>query len=179
MLADFIPAWANAIAQFEGFNTPGSRAARNNNPGDLKFAGQPGASGQDNLGFAVFPDPQTGFQALYLQLQKYVNDFPSDSLLDIMAHYLGQVSPTSNVEGNAFTYAGYVASTLGVDPSATLAELAGLVVPAVGAGATAVDASMMSADNMQPSPSVANEGLALPVLAAAGIALFFLWRSWT
>jgi hypothetical protein len=177
-LADFIPGWANAIAQFEGFNSPGSRAARNHNPGDLKFAGQPGAAGRDSLGFAVFPDDATGWQALYRQLQKYVSDFPNDSLLDIMAHYLGQISPTSNVEGNAFTYAGYVASSLGVDISSTLGELAGLVVPAVGAGVAALDADSMipgmMADDTQAQPS----GASLLTIALAAGLIWLAVRSW-
>src|SRR4029077_16794003 len=100
---DFISGWGSAIAQFEGFNTAGSRPARNNNPGDLKYAGQPGATGQDAQGFAIFPDAESGFQALYNQLNKYVRDFPGYSLLDIMAHYLGQHVATSDSEGNAFT----------------------------------------------------------------------------
>ena len=62
-LATFIPTWANAIAQFEGYNTASSAAARNHNPGNLKFAGQAGAIGQDSRGFAIFPDDITGFQA--------------------------------------------------------------------------------------------------------------------
>jgi hypothetical protein len=180
-LADFIPAWANAIAQFEGFNSPGSRPARNHNPGDLKFASQTGAGGTDSLGFAIFPDDATGWQALYRQLQKYVSDYPNDSLLDIMAHYLGQASPTSNVEGNAFTYAGYVASSLGVDISSTLAELAGLVVPAVGAGSAAVDAASMSADDTVATSGTFDmnaEPGGLLMVAVAAIAIWLAVRSW-
>ena len=175
-LADFIPAWANAIAQFEGFNTPGSRAARNFNPGDLKYAGQPGTAGQDGQGFAIFASAVEGWQALYRQLQKYVTDYPNDSLLDIMGHYLGQVSPTSNPQGNAFTYAGYVASTLGVDPSATLAELAGLVVPSPDSSGAATDAaSMMSADN---TPSASSDAAGWVMAAAVAIGLWLAVRAW-
>jgi hypothetical protein len=120
---DFIPTWADAIARFEGFYSAGSRPARNHNPGDLKFAGQPGAIGQDSAGFAIFPDDATGFQALYNQLAKYVRDFPGYSLLQIMAHYLGQASPTTDAQGNSFTYANAVAGELGVDVNVTLADL--------------------------------------------------------
>jgi len=124
---EFIQTWAQAIAQFEGFNTAGTVAARNNNPGNLKFAGQAGATGQDSSGFAIFPSTAAGWQALYNQLSAYVSEFPGFSLLQIMAHYLGQPTPTTNSQGNAFTYASFVASALGVDPSTTLAALAGLV----------------------------------------------------
>jgi hypothetical protein len=121
---DFISIWASAIAQFEGFNLPGSRPARNNNPGDLKFAGQSGATGQDSAGFAIFPDASTGFQALYNQLNKYVRDFPNSSLLEIMAHYLGQHAASIDSQGNAFQYAGFVAGQLGTGVDTTLGELA-------------------------------------------------------
>jgi len=120
---EFIQIWAQAIAQFEGFNTPGTVAARNNNPGNLKFAGQGGATGKDANGFAVFSSPSAGWQALYNQLSLYVNEFPSFSILQIMAHYLGQSTPTSDAQGNAFTYASFVASALGVDVSTPLADV--------------------------------------------------------
>lgn len=123
MNLDFIPTWASAIAQFEG-SAPGTPAARNHNPGNLKFAGQPGAIGRDSAGFAIFPDDGTGYQALTNQLAKYVRDYPNDSILDITAHYLGQSSPTVNAQGDAFTYAAFVAGNLGVPISTTLGQLA-------------------------------------------------------
>jgi hypothetical protein len=174
-LADFIPAWANAIAQFEGFNTPGTRPARNFNPGDLKYAGQPGATGADPAGFAIFPTPVAGFQALYLQLQKYVRDYPDDSLLDIMAHYLGQASPTVNAQGNAVTYASYVAQSLGVDPTATLAQIAGLVVPSLDPGSAPADAtSLVTAD----TPPAASDMAGWVMAAAVAIGAWLVVRAW-
>lgn len=121
---EFIPAWANAVAQFEGYNTPGTVANRNHNPGNLKYAGQPGAVGKDSRGFAIFQDDVTGWQALYNQLQRYVVSYPGFSILDITAFYLGQPTPTVNSQGDAFQYAGFVASALGVSTSTTLAQLA-------------------------------------------------------
>jgi len=60
---------ANAIADFEGWNTKDDNPAkRNNNPGNLRYAGQTNATGQDENGFAIFPDPATGFEALYAQI---------------------------------------------------------------------------------------------------------------
>lgn len=171
---DFIPTWASAIAQFEGFNTAGNRAQRNNNPGNLKFAGQPGAVGADSGGFAIFPDPATGFQALYTQLQKYVVSYPDYSILDITAKYLGQSAPTSDSQGNAFTYAGYVASALGADITTTLGQLAG---SSPQTDVTAPDPSIYSVDG---SGSAAPIGISsagtIAVLAALGlIAFLVLW----
>ena len=149
MPPSWMVAWANAIAQFEGFDVPGSRPQRNHNPGDLKYAGQPGATGHDAGGFAIFPDVATGFQALYNQLQKYVNDFPQYSILQIMAHYLGQSVPTTDSQGDAFSYAQTVANGIGVSTSTTLAELA--------AGVTSPPAQTpeapTSADSSPPSDS--------------------------
>lgn len=45
-----------------------SRAVRNNNPGNLKYAGQSGATGKDQDGFAIFENPEAGFNALYNQI---------------------------------------------------------------------------------------------------------------
>ena len=130
---DFIPTWASAIAQFEGFNNPANRAARNHNPGNLKFAGQAGTIGKDPDNFAVFSSDDAGFQALYRQLAKYVSDFPNYSILQITARYLGQPTPQVNQEGNAFAYADFVAGQLGVDVNTTLGQLASGVTNAVNA----------------------------------------------
>jgi hypothetical protein len=177
---DFIPAWANVIAQFEGFNSPGTRPARNNNPGDLKYLGQAGAVGADAGGFAVFPDPITGFQALYRQLQKYVTDFPNFTILEIMAHYLGQVTPTVNAQGDAFTYAAAVASGLGVDISTTLGQLASgtPAQPApVATGVTdtgIVDTSTMDTVQLEPLAQFPTTELIAGVAVLAAIA-YFAW----
>jgi hypothetical protein len=176
---DFIATWASAIAQFEG-GTPGSVASRNNNPGNLKYAGQAGAVGKDAAGFAIFPDPATGMQALYNQLTKYVSDYPNNSLLDITAHYLGQPTPTVNSQGNAFTYAAFVASQLGVDPSTTLGELVsgsqppGVPIPA----GLAPDPSSSSSDQVLAAaalPVSSSDGSMTGILlAAAALGLLFL-----
>jgi hypothetical protein len=166
----FILLWAQAIAAFEGFNTPGSRPARNNNPGDLKYAGQPGATGQDAQGFAVFPDVPTGWQALYNQLNAYVQEFPGYSLYQIMEHYLGQSITASGGEttsqGNSTTYAQSVASAIGVDPSTTLAQLV--------AASTAVLPLPTDSDDQDDSGSqivgLSQNGILLMI---AGGALFF------
>ncbi len=51
------------------FSTP--RGLRNNNPGNLKFAGQPGAIGKDAQGFAIFGTPAEGVAAMRRQLGLY------------------------------------------------------------------------------------------------------------
>jgi uncharacterized protein YndB with AHSA1/START domain len=118
--------WAQAIFNFEG-GKPGDRNVRNNNPGNLKYAGQPAAIGKDAEGFAVFATFEDGWNALLAQLNKFIKDFPSFSILQITAHYLGQdtnnISVTS--QGNPFTYAAKVAAALGVSTTATLSQTFG------------------------------------------------------
>jgi hypothetical protein len=188
-LDDVIPAWANAIAQFEGYNSPGSVAARNHNPGNLKYAGQAGAIGKDPSGFAVFSSDVIGFQALYNQLTKFVSNYPNSTLLDITAHYLGQSAPTVNKQGDAFNYANYLANSLGVDPSTTLAELvsgappAAPIPPELQATSTPDQTTMtvMGPDgNLETLPaSPASSGSILPWLLG-GLALVWIvseaWR---
>jgi len=162
-------AWANAIAQFEGYDSSGSRPQRNNNPGDLKYAGQPGATGQDSSGFAIFPDAATGFQALYNQLQAYVNEYPDYSLLQIMAHYLGQGStPASNSQGNAFTYAQAVASSIGVSTSTTLAELAAGVTSPPATAPTIADSTDADGTSSNGDDGWTPSGSELAAIAVAG-----------
>ncbi|MCS7261051.1 MAG: hypothetical protein NZ765_09750 [Anaerolineae bacterium] len=66
---DPIESIARAIATFEGFFKLGSRAQRNNNPGNLRYAGQPGAIGADAAGYAVFPNAEAGWEALRRQIR--------------------------------------------------------------------------------------------------------------
>jgi len=66
-----VEAIAAAIQQQEGYY-PGSLAYINNNPGNLIYAGQAGAT-QGQGGFAKFPDYTTGLQALWNQIQLYAS----------------------------------------------------------------------------------------------------------
>lgn len=176
----FLGAWAGAIATFEGFYISGSRPARNNNPGDLKYAGQPGAIGQDSGGFAIFPDAPTGWTALDNQLQAYVNEFPAYSLYQIMEHYLGQNITASGGEttsqGNSTTYANAVAAAIGVDPTTSLSDLVQL---GLGAPVTAADPSISPAFPTDNEDGVGDTGMVVLLvggaLAFVLISYFFGW----
>jgi hypothetical protein len=116
-----LQAWATAIFHHEG-GTPGDRNVRNNNPGNLKYAGQPGAVGADPQGFAIFGSVEDGWNALYRQLTKFIHDFPGYSILQIMTHYLGgnPLEPKVTKQGDPFAYASAVASAVGTSSNATL-----------------------------------------------------------
>jgi len=117
-----LDAWALAIQSFEGY-FPGSRAYRNNNPGNIKFVGQKTATGQDDKGFCVFPDYKTGLEALKSLLRyaatgnsKYYN--PAGDLFAWASVY----APAS--DNNApRTYAEFVAKKIGVPISTPIREL--------------------------------------------------------
>lgn len=118
--------WMQAIFVQEG-NRPGDRAVRNNNPGNLKFAGQPGAVSGDG-GFAVFPSLADGFAALNRQLTKWLNESPQLTLTQVAAKYLGQtdyLNPKVTDQGDPFAYANNVAKKLGVSPDQPIGTIFG------------------------------------------------------
>lgn len=110
---------AEAIKSFEGWAV-GSRSQRNNNPGNLKYAGQVGAISQDEEGHAIFDSYASGWAALIHQLtlaftgESHVYS-PEDSLYDFFRKY---------AEANSAEYAAFVAGQLGVSPDTSLNQLA-------------------------------------------------------
>lgn len=108
---------AEAIKTFEGWFV-GSRSYRNNNPGNLKLAGQPGAIGQDEQGHAIFDTYDSGWAALIRQIEgafygtSHVYS-PDDNLFSFFSKY---------AEGNSLQYAQYVAGQLGIDPNLPFSE---------------------------------------------------------
>lgn len=121
--------WATAIAKVESGGNPDALSYRNNNPGNLTpirggWSGQVGTNGP----FAVFDSLQSGWNALYADLQHNVNANPNWTLTNFFAHYLGNpdpLHPQVTDQGNPFTYAQSVAGQLGVSPDATLGSLFG------------------------------------------------------
>jgi hypothetical protein len=110
---------AAAIQSFEGY-FPGSVSFRNNNPGNLKFANQPGATGQDARGFAIFDNFDDGQEALLTLLNKRAAQHPEWTLLDLFNSY---APPTDN--NNPAQYADFVATRTGLTSDTTLSEIAG------------------------------------------------------
>lgn len=60
-----------SIAEFEGFWQTGSRAKRNNNPGNLR--GWDPTLPKDEKGFDIFPDLYSGVRALWQQIWININ----------------------------------------------------------------------------------------------------------
>jgi len=84
---------------------PGTLAAKNNNPGNLRFVGQPGAT-QGEGGFAKFATPEAGYSALKnqirldqdrgLTLEKFINKYAPPSENNT-AQYLSQMEKALGV----------------------------------------------------------------------------------
>ncbi len=91
----------------------------NNNPGDLRPAGQSVAS-QGAGGFASFSDPKSGYAALLNDLQTKINNHPEHTLAD----FANQYAPSSDGNDSA-GYAAKLANQLGVSPATPIGQLQG------------------------------------------------------
>jgi hypothetical protein len=128
-------ALAQAIQTQEGYY-PGSVAYTNNNPGNLVYVGQPGATAGVG-GFAAFPSYSAGFQALENQIQldatrgTDVNGNPIATVGDLIHSW----APAS-AGNNTPAYIASVTSQTGFSPSDNLLSLG---TPTSSSDVTAVD----------------------------------------
>jgi len=110
---------AAAIARFEGFYQPGSLAARNNNPGNLRSWG----SNPVENGYAKFPTPEAGWAALRRQVE--LNIGRGLTLQEFFGGKSGVYpgyAPAAD-RNNPQTYAATVAGWLGIPLNRPLADL--------------------------------------------------------
>ena len=105
---------ASSIAQFEGFNTLGTIAQRNNNPGNLRYASnQVGAENTVNGQFATFANPQDGWDAL-------TNYIDSNSQLTLRDFTYKYAPPTEN---NTSSYLNFLTQQTGIGADQTLGSV--------------------------------------------------------
>jgi hypothetical protein len=108
---------ASAIYRQEG-------AVQNNNPGNLLYAGQPGATGKDSRGFAIFSTLQAGQTAEVNQINLDITrgtcatGAPVVNLSDLISC----LSPPN--ENDTATYVANVSTWTGIDPNASLQSMA-------------------------------------------------------
>jgi hypothetical protein len=107
---------ATLIAQMEGWLVSGSLAQINNNPGNLRYVGQAGATGSYK-GYATFSTPEAGWAALERQLQL---DAASG---DTLQKFINEYAPPS--ENDTSNYLQYLVSGLGVSASTPLSQILG------------------------------------------------------
>jgi len=120
---------AQAIAKKEGFYVPGSIAARNNNPGNLRSWG----STPIVSGYAKFATVQDGWNALYSQIQTNIgrgltlNEFFAGQRDDLGNVILGGYSGYApSKDGNQpIAYAAFVGSQVGIPVDVPLNALTG------------------------------------------------------
>lgn len=121
---------AQTIQTQEGFY-PGSIAYQNNNPGNLIYVGQPGAT-QGAGGFASFDSYQDGLNALYGQLNLYATGAcgacgGQPLTIQQMANIYAPAGQGSN---NPTVYANNMAAALGVSPDTLLSTALSTGTPA-------------------------------------------------
>lgn len=105
----------------------GVRGIRNNNPGNIEFSNQPGAS-IENKGsrFASFSTPEQGINAMSKQLDLYYTGKsrnvtkPINTIQDIVTTWAPPKNKKGQVENNTAAYIAAVAKSMGVDPTAKL-----------------------------------------------------------
>ncbi len=132
---------ANTVESQEGYR-PGTIAYRNNNPGNLMYAGQTGATLGEG-GFAYFPDYETGRAALEIQIGLYAG---RGLTIQGMAE---KYAPWGHGANNPDVYASRIASALGVSTGTPLSALdssTGSVASLMGGGS---GSSTWLDDNMQ------------------------------
>lgn len=125
---DFVSSLASAIQQMEGWYPPGSVVGgvsypqgslsyRNNNPGNLRPGSLAVGATGSNGGYAVFPDFQTGWNALLGLIQSSM--YWNLTLVQFFSTY----APAAD-NNNPAAYAASVAQSLGVDANTPISQLA-------------------------------------------------------
>lgn len=170
------PLALNAIAQAiqtqEGYY-PGSLAYQNNNPGNLVYAGQTGATAGPG-GFAVFSSYALGYQAELNQINldavrgTDVNGNPVEDVADLLSSW---APPSAN---DTATYISNVAAATGYDPSAPLLSLG---APGDSGLASQVSASMDATadDSLDVFSGVTDVPSSAWLLVAASVGLLVVF----
>ena len=117
-----------AIANYASkFMPSGVRGIRNNNPGNIEFYNQPGASIESKGGrFARFSTPEQGINAMSKQLDLYYTGKsrnvtkPINTIQDIITTWAPPNNKKGQVENNTAAYIASVAKSMGVSPTAKL-----------------------------------------------------------
>lgn len=115
---------AQLIQQQEGY-APGTASYTDNNPGNLVYAGQPGATQCPGSSFACFDTYSDGLQALYNQLNLYAEGTcqACGGEPQTIASMTQIYAPAGQGNNNPTAYASFLASGMGVDPSTSLSDI--------------------------------------------------------
>ena len=115
---------AQAIATAEGFYVPGSRPARNHNPGDMTADLIGRSIGMDG-NFVVYANDNDGWMNLYAQVNAWLNGTSRyHSAYSTIADLAGLGSETGYTATEQDAWAKNVANYFGVDINTPIGELA-------------------------------------------------------
>ncbi len=78
-----IESMAQSIGAMEGWNKPGSRARRNNNPGNLRLRSGP----KDEKGYSIFASEAMGWAQLILDVEAKFRKYPQFTVLRFFERY--------------------------------------------------------------------------------------------
>lgn len=150
---------AATIQQIEGW-APGTRSYRNNNPGNLMYAGQPGATGQDAQGFAIFDSYADGLTALDNQISL------DASRGQTISQFTSIYAPASD-GNNPTSYAQTIASATGLSPSDSLSA----AISGSGSDSTAIPDLSSGVDLSSLLPDLSGIDFTDPTTIAVTIAI--------
>ena len=103
---------AEAMAEWEGFYTVGTRAFRNNNPLNVKYVGQALAIGKDDKNFCIFKTPDDGWTTGIALLRiKLFDKFFNGTISDVIKNWTSG-DPVLNQNN----YINFVCKKLGITP---------------------------------------------------------------
>ena len=103
---------AEAMAEWEGFYTVGTRAFRNNNPLNVKYVGQALAIGKDDKNFCIFKTPDDGWTTGIALLRiKIFDQFFNGTISDVIKNWTSG-DPVENQNN----YINFVCKKLGITP---------------------------------------------------------------
>ena len=148
---------------------------QNNNPGNLVYAGQPGATGADSRGFAIFSSLAAGQAAEQNQIALDINrgSCATGAPVATLSDLINCLTPPSlNPAVASGTYTSNVSQATGIDPNAPLSTLAdGSITPSDLSGSTlpTVDTSSLGIDLTDPTTQIV-------MLAGAGLLIWALFR---
>lgn len=116
---------AQAIATMEGWYVPGSRARRNNNPGNLRSWGANPIVG----GYAAFPSADAGWAALRRQVQLNIGrGLTLEEFFGGKEGVYGGYAPSADKNDPAY-YARFVAGKTGLQLGQPIASQIGTAAP--------------------------------------------------
>lgn len=155
---------AQAMAQVESGGSTSALSVKNNNPLNLTYAGQAGATKDPGTGLAVFPTYAAGYSAgvsnvqLDLTRGTCATGAPTQTLSELLSCWASPTAP-GNSQASYNNYVSSVSGATGIDPNADLnSQLNG-----------ATDSTVFLSD----TGDIVDDPTSLLILAGLGV--FALW----